>query len=75
MMWDQIVIFLLLITGFLHAQKKHYEFLESQKKRTDLSHYAKHLDLKIEALEISKKDFEEYKKRVDSLTLRAGFKL
>lgn len=56
-----------MIGAVLYAQRKHYEFLRAQKDSRDLSKLTWDLEVKL-------KEFDEVKKRVDSLTLRAGFK-
>lgn len=58
----------ILIIGLLFLQYNHYRHLERQKSLDKtLSTASDFEDLK--------KDFAEYKKRVDGLTIKAGFKL
>jgi hypothetical protein len=68
MMWDVVSIMALMIAALLYAQKKHYEYLE-RKRSLDQT-----LTLDSELSEMLK-EFQDYKKRVDVLTLKAGFKL
>lgn len=66
-MWGAIIA-ALVISCLLYAQKKHYDFLQRQEElRKGIE-----LDSKISE---SLKEFTEYKKRVDVLTLKAGLKL
>lgn len=58
----------ILVIGILMIQHNHYRFLELQKNQNKAI-------VGLGELEKFKKDLEEYKKRVDALTLRAGFKL
>lgn len=58
----------LLMVGLIILQYNHYSFLERQKT----------LDKKLSdegTIEKLRKEFDDYKKRVDALTLKAGFKL
>jgi len=71
MMWLSFA--LVIMSAFLAqtlciTQKRHYEFLESQKEVKDANLFCEELEGKL-------KEFDAYKKRVDVLTLRAGFKL
>lgn len=50
------------------AQQDHYDFLDEQKEKKDII-------VIYDALEQRLKEFDEYKKRLDTLTLKAGFKL
>lgn len=67
-MWELIIIVALILFALIYAQERHYQFIEEER---DNSH-----SLELDA-QLSKtlKEFEDYKKRVDALTLRAGFKL
>lgn len=62
MTWGLIVIVAILVSGTLYAQRKHYEFLAQKGTNETLGAIAKRL-----------KELEDYKSRVDALTLRAGF--
>lgn len=64
MMWALTIAVLIIVAGAIHAQKKHHEFLDHQKLLKESLHTDQHV-----------KEFQEYKKRVDVLTLKAGFKL
>lgn len=56
----------IIMIGLIFLQSNHYRFLHEENKQPEIE-----IDLK-EWDEI-KKGFDEYKRRVDSLTLRAGF--
>lgn len=58
----------ILILGIIFIQHNHYRFIE---RRETINKTL----MGSGQLEEFRKDFEEYKKRVDSLTLKAGFKL
>lgn len=57
-----ISIFIICMSG-LFAQYFHYMFLNEQKKVRELTDYEKFM-----------KDFDDYKKRVDSIAFKVGFK-
>lgn len=66
-MWALFSVFILVI-GALCFQYNHYAFIERQKT----------LDKSLSTigeLEKLQKEFTEYKKKVDALSLKAGFKL
>lgn len=63
-----IVVVSMLVGGFLFAQKAHYEHLKTKEECKNTSLLTADLEKKL-------KEFEEYKKRMDALTLKAGFKL
>lgn len=58
----------ILVLGILFLQYNHYKFIERKDTLNKII-------MGSGELEEFKKDFEEYKKRVDALTLKAGFKL
>lgn len=68
MSWHLVVITLLLLLALLYAQERHYLYL-SEKRQAEFD-IAQDQDIS----ELNK-EFQEYKKRVDVLTLKAGFKL
>jgi hypothetical protein len=57
-----------ILVALLYAQRKHYEYLE---RKLTLEKNAESEARFSDAL----KEFDAYKKRVDVLTLKAGFKL
>lgn len=63
-----VVSVAIIMIGILSLQKNHYQFLKGQQDRIDLSKISQELELRL-------KEFDEYKKRVDGLTIKAGFKL
>lgn len=68
MTWHIVVITLFILLALLYAQERHYIYLEAKRQ-------AEHdigLDTDISEL---RDEFQEYKERVDVLTLKAGFKL
>lgn len=65
MMWFALAV-LILSLALLIAQERHYRHLEEMKR-------AGFRSLEFEAVEERLKDFDAYKKRVDALTVRAGF--
>lgn len=52
----------------LYAQRAHYVFKSAKAQAKNLTELNGELSAKM-------KEFEDYKKRVDALTVRAGFKL
>jgi hypothetical protein len=58
----------ILVLGVIFVQYNHYQFVD---RRAMLNKTV----IGAGQLEEFRKDFEEYKKRVDALTLKAGFKL
>jgi cell division protein FtsB len=64
--WDLVIITIMILLALLQAQQKHYEFIQAQDEAVDLK-------LLNEDIEKKLKEFDEYKKRVDTLTVRAGF--
>jgi flagellar biosynthesis/type III secretory pathway M-ring protein FliF/YscJ len=58
----------IIMIGLIFMQKNHYEFLKAQKSHIELSKISHDLETKL-------REFDEYKKRVDGLTVKAGFKL
>lgn len=64
----------LIVFGLLYAQKKHYEFLDHEKKKMDVKAHVAELDFKCAEFDKYRHEFDDYKKRVDTLTIRAGFK-
>ena len=67
-MWELIVIVVFVLVALLYAQDRHYSYLQEKIE------WENSLELDAE-LEKKLKEFDEYKKRVDALTLKAGFKL
>lgn len=70
MIVDSFLMFLTVlnvILCLLYAQRKHYEFLKSEKDQ-------KNIDSIYNQMEGKMSELDELKKRVDSLTLRVGFK-
>lgn len=67
-MWEIPLTVALLSGAFLYAQDRHYRFKTQSQAQAGAS-------MQSDQLEKTLRDFEEYKKRVDALTLRAGFKL
>jgi hypothetical protein len=70
-----LLIIMISVASILYAQHAHYNHVE---KKTKLDDWEK--DVMAHLLEAKKfqeqlKDYDEYKKRVDALTLKAGFKL
>jgi hypothetical protein len=63
-----IVIVLLVVIALLVCQKNHYEFLRTEKEQKSLNELSVELQAKL-------KEFDDVKKRVDALVVRAGFKL
>ena len=64
----EIAIAVIIVIGILFIQENHYKFLENRRL----------LDKKIAAsgqLEQLREEFDDYKKRVDVLSLKAGFKI
>ena len=74
-----IFIVILILVGVLFIQSNHYCFLERQGEQKTLSQLSESLDLKLDSMDEELhdrfKEFDDYKKKVDALTLRAGFKL
>lgn len=74
-----VIIVAIIATCVLYAQKKHYEFVNSKLVKTTMEnleiYLVKSTNAMEERLEQKLKEFDEYKKKVDALTLRAGFKL
>ncbi len=71
MIIESILLFLtvfIVIAGCLHAQKKHYEFIKSQKHQKNLCQLNDEVMAKMQQC-------DETKKRVDNLIIRAGFKV
>jgi cell division protein FtsL len=66
--WDLVIITTLILVALLYAQQKHYTYLREQDEAIDLK-------LLNEEIEKKLKEFDDYKKRVDTLTVRAGFKV
>lgn len=70
-----VIVFL----GLLLLQKEHYAFVRSETKQKEISLVEDALKWKIDQLSLDMKaqmeDIDVFKKRVDALTLRAGFKL
>jgi hypothetical protein len=58
----------LLMIGLIILQYQHYAFVERQKSLDKVIHGSGEIDK-------LRKEFDDYKKRVDALTLKAGFKL
>lgn len=58
----------IIMIGLLYLQRNHYEFQSAQTENADL------LTTQLENEE-RWKEFDDYKRRVDALTLKAGFKL
>ena len=58
----------ILVMGVLFLQHNHHRFLEDQKMKEQI-------DVPLEKVAELMKEFEDYKKRVDTLMIRAGFKL
>ncbi len=58
----------ILVLGAVYAQREHYLFIQRKSEVDKIIRGSG----EISSL---KKEFDEYKKRVDSLTLKAGFKL
>jgi hypothetical protein len=63
-----IVIVAISLFTLLLLQQNHYEFLRSEKEQKSVS-------LLTEEIEAKLKEFDDVKKRVDALVVRAGFKL
>lgn len=63
-----VLIAVAILFTALYAQREHYKFLESKRSFIDFSALEREL-YKL------RKEFEEQQKRVDALTLKAGFKL
>lgn len=68
MSWHMIVIVAMILAALIFMQAQHYVFLEHDAQQKDLDCISLELEARL-------KEFDEYKKRVDSLTLRAGFKV
>jgi hypothetical protein len=72
-------LIIVIVYGMLHAQKKHYEFLSAQRESHNFSEMNDSLNERLEhfnsSFEDKLKEFDEVKKRVDALVIRAGFKL
>lgn len=68
MMWALPLAVFIFMMSLIYMQERYYEFkkiLSDQNEQIKTFH----------ELEEFQKDFEDYKKRVDTLTLKAGFKL
>lgn len=63
-----ICVVLIIFASLLLFQANHYAFVKSQQQH-------KHVNLIGEQLEAKLKEFDEYKKKVDALVLKNGFKL
>lgn len=59
---------LIFMVGLFSLQYNRYSFLDRYEKLNKTTESQEEIDK-------LKKEFEDYKKRVDSLTLKAGFKL
>lgn len=66
-----ILITALILCGIVYLQGEHYKFLRGKEESRELIEFYTELD----RIDKKLKEFDEYKKRVDALTLRAGFKL
>lgn len=79
MMWEIPTTAGLFLIGFWLFQKNHYDFLERQKNLDKTFNTSSHLTESITLIgdQVVKlgTEFTEIKKRVDVLTLKAGFKL
>lgn len=58
----------IVVIGVLFFQFNHYSFLKSQRQVQDVTLASQELEKRL-------KEFDDYKKRVDALTVKAGFKL
>lgn len=58
----------IVMRNFLSAQRAHYDFLEGERRVRDVTYVTEELESRL-------KEFDDYKKRVDALTVKAGFKL
>lgn len=67
-MWELPISLVILMSGFIYLHQRHYEH-ELDKMNRDDDH------VRWESSEALGKEFDEYKKRVDALTLKVGFKL
>lgn len=67
-MWELIIITPLVLVAILYAQKKHYEFMERKQGAKRVSEVSAQMEKTL-------KEFDDYKKRVDVLILKAGLKL
>ncbi len=75
MIWSTFIVSLstIFIVGLItsqlrDAQKSHYEFVNQCKNQHNYVRLSEELQKKL-------KEFDDYKKKVDGLTLKAGFKL
>lgn len=66
-----IIIICILVLGVLLLQREHHRFLTRESKEHDIAT----LFQMLEEVDKKFKEFDDYKKKVDVLTLRAGFKL
>lgn len=67
-MWEWVFAISLVLGALLYAQRMHYQYLE---RKGDIE---KKVQADASMTEMWK-EFQEYKKRVDVLTLKAGLKL
>lgn len=56
------------VLGGIFAQNRHYDFKDRQRVSVDRDAFIREVEEKL-------RDFDSYKKRVDTLSLKAGFKL
>jgi hypothetical protein len=66
-----ILITLFIMAGVLGVQENHYKYLTNQQKSRDILECYEELD----RFDKRFKEFDDYKKRVDALVLKNGFKL
>lgn len=58
----------MIVGGLIYGQKAHYDFMKSQKEVGDVGRLSDKLMLRLQ-------EFDDYKKKVDALVMKAGFKL
>jgi hypothetical protein len=66
-----VVSLIILIVGLLLLQDRHYHHVTHLKESKDIVEVYEELD----KFDAKFKELDDYRKRVDALTLRAGFKL
>lgn len=66
-MWAIPLTMLILMIGLAFLQRDYFIFRQKEKKQRNFMEVS-------QELELLRVEFAEYKKRVDSLTLKAGFK-
>lgn len=77
MNWQWVIVFVVVTLGALYAQRKHYEYLEREKSK-EFQDILGHMKTQTDSFTHQMKGFEDfktdYKRKVDTLVMKVGFK-